>query len=99
MPVYEAVHKLSGGILGARLTYDRPGHRIRQIWFSGDMEVSPRRSVADLEAALYDTSVELLEHNVRAFFAGRSIDMPSLMPEDFIAVTRLAVKQPIVAQS
>lgn len=51
----------------------------------------------DLEAALRDTSVERLEHNVRVFFGGREVGMPMLTPDDFIAVIRLAVKQPIVA--
>ena len=99
MPICEAVHKFPGGMLGVSITYDRPGHRLKQVWFSGDMEVSPQRSVADLEAALSDTSVESVERNVRMFFAGRRVDMPLLTPDDFIAVIRLAAKQPIVAPS
>jgi lipoate-protein ligase A len=98
-PVYEATHDVPGGVLRASLIYDRPRHRIRQIWFSGDINAGPRRTVADLEAALRDTSVERLEHNVRVFFAGHRISMTSLTPEDFIAVTRLAAKQPIVIPS
>jgi lipoate-protein ligase A len=98
-PIYEAAQKFSGGTLAASLIYDRPRHRIKQICFSGDIVVRPRRTIADLEAALCDTSVERLEHNVRAFFMGRSVDMPSLKPDDFVAVIRLAVKQPIVAPS
>ena len=61
--------------------------------------MSPRRVIADLEAALRDTSVERIEHNVRAFFIGRQADMLALTPDDFIAVIRLPVKQPIVASS
>jgi lipoate-protein ligase A len=99
MPVYEAAQKFSGGVLRASLTYDRLTHRIKQVWFTGDIFVSPRRTVADLEAALHDTSVERFEHNVRVFFAGRQADMLALTPDDFIAVIRLAVKQPIMASS
>ncbi len=98
-PINHAMHSFSGGVLKADLIYDRPRHRIQQIWFGGDIVVNPRRSIADLEAALHDTSVERLEHNIRVFFAGRRIDMPLLTPADFFAVTRLAAKQPIVAPS
>jgi len=99
MPVYEAAQKFAGGVLRVSLTYDRLTHRIKQVWFSGDIFVSPRRTVADLEAALHDTSVERLEHNIRMFFAGRQADMLALTPDDFFAVMRLAVKQPITASS
>jgi lipoate-protein ligase A len=98
-PLYEAAQKFSGGTLAASLIYDRPRHRIKQIIFSGDIVVTPRRAIPDLEAALSDTSVERLEHNVRAFFRGRAIDMRSHQADDFVAVIRLAVKQPIVAPS
>lgn len=98
-PIYEAAHKFSGGTLTASLIYDRPRHRVKQIRFSGDIRVSPRRTIADLEAALSDTSVERLEHNVNAFFAGHKVDMAALKADDFVAVIRLAVKQPIVAPS
>ena len=99
MPVYEAGQKFAGGMLRASLTYDRLTHRIKQVWFTGDIFVSPRRVIADLEAALRDTSVERIEHNVRAFFTGRQVDMLALTPDDFIAVIWLAVKQPIVVSS
>jgi len=99
MPVYEAAQKYAGGMLRANLTYDHLAHRVKQVWFTGDVFVSPRRTIADLEAALRDTSVERLERNVRAFFAGRPVDMLALTPDDFIAVMRLAAKQPIVASS
>ncbi len=99
MPVYEAGQKFGGGMLHASLTYDRLTHRIKQVTFTGDIFVSPRRVIADLEAALCDTPVERFEHNVRAFFSGRQVDMLALTPDDFIAVIRLAVKQPIVASS
>jgi hypothetical protein len=60
--------------------------------------IRPQRAVADLEAALRDTAVEHLERNVRAFFAGRAVDMQALAPGDFVAVVRLALKLPLAAQ-
>ncbi len=97
MPIYEAAHAYCGGVLRVSLFYNRPRHRIRRIRFGGDVEAHPRRTILDLEAALHDTSVEGLERNVRAFFAGRAVDMPALQPADFIAAVRLATKQPLVA--
>lgn len=99
MPLYESVQKFAGGMLRASITYDRLTHRIRQVGFSGDIFVNPRRTIADLEATLRDTSVERVEQIVRVFFAGRQVDMLALTPDDFITVIRLAVQQPIVASS
>jgi hypothetical protein len=97
-PVCAAAHKLAGGALNASLVYDRPAHRIKQVWFAYDGLIRPQRAVADLEAALRDTAVEHLERNVRAFFAGRAVDMQALAPGDFVAVVRLALKLPLAAQ-
>lgn len=98
-PICEAAHRYSGGILRVSLIYDRPRRRLLQIWFDGDVAARPRRTIVDLEAALYDTPLDRLEHNVRVFFAGRGADPPSPAPDDFIAVLRLAVGRPIVASS
>lgn len=99
MPIYQAERKFAGGALRASLVYDRRRHRIKQIWFGGDVPVNPRWTIPDLEAALRDTPVERLEHNARMFFAGRDIEMQPLSVDDFIAIMRLAVKQPIVASN
>ncbi len=99
LPLLESVQKYGGGLLRVRLTYDRLTHRIKQVWFGGDIVITPRRTPADLEAALCDTPAERLEHNVSIFFAGRTVDMPALTPDDFTAALRLAVKQPIVVSS
>ena len=59
-------------------------------------------SVADLLAgvpALRDLPLHRLEQKVAQFFAARSVDMLSLTPADFIAVVRLAVKQPLLESS
>jgi lipoate-protein ligase A len=99
LPLLEAVQKFAGGLLRASLAYDRVTHRIKQVWFTGDIFVSPRRTIADLEAALRDTPYARLEHNVRTFFAARQVDMLTLVPEDFVAVVRLAVQPALVPSS
>jgi lipoate-protein ligase A len=97
MPIYGAERKFAGGALRANVVYDRRRHRIKQVAFGGDVPVSLRRTILDLDASLRDTLVERIEEQVRMFFAGRDVDMQSLTADDFTAVLRLAVKQPIVA--
>jgi len=99
MPMLEAVQKFAGGLLRAAVIFDATTQTIRQVWFTGDFFVSPRRIVADLEAALRDTPVDRLETRIRAFFAGREVDMPALAPDDFLAIVRLAVKRPLLARN
>lgn len=96
MPVLEAVQKFAGGLLRAAVVFDALTRTVRQIWFTGDIFVSPRRTVADLEAALRDIPIDRLESRIRAFFSGRQVDMLSLMPDDFVTVVRLALKQPLL---
>lgn len=90
-PLLEAARKFPGGLLRARVAYDRRGRRLRQVWFTGDMIVSPKRLVADLEAHLRNLAVDGLEQSVAAFFAGREADLLGLAPADFAAVVRLAL--------
>ena len=99
MPVLDAAQKFAGGLLRATVLFDTLTQTLRQVWFTGDMFVNPRRTVADLEAALRDTPLDRLEARVRAFFNGRQVDMLSLTPDDFLAVVRLALKQPLLAQN
>ncbi|MBX9811977.1 MAG: hypothetical protein K2Y16_10250 [Burkholderiales bacterium] len=95
MPVLEAVQKFAGGLLRASVAFDTLTQTLRQVWFTGDFFVSPRRTIADLEAALRDTPLDKLESRIRAFFSGRQVDMLSLAPADFVTVVRLALKQPL----
>jgi len=99
MPVLQAAQKFAGGLLRATVLFDTLTQTLRQVWFTGDMFVNPRRAIADLEAALRDTPLDRLEPRVRAFFNGRQVDMLSLTPDDFLAVVRLALKQPLLAQN
>ena len=99
MPTLEAAQKFAGGMLRAAVVFDTLTHTIKQVWFTGDIFMSPRRAIADLEAALRDTPLDRLEPRVRSFFAGREVDMFSLTADDFVAVVRLAVKQPLLANN
>ncbi|MDO8891853.1 MAG: biotin/lipoate A/B protein ligase family protein [Sulfurimicrobium sp.] len=91
MPIVEAVRKFPGGMLRVSLAYDATRRRIAQAWFSGDFFISPRRTVADLEAALRNTPVDQAEKNVRAFFSAHAVDMLLLVPDDFVAVIQEAL--------
>jgi len=55
--------------------------------------------VTDLEAALRDLPLDRLEPKVERFFASRPVDMLTLTPADFVAVVRLALKQPLLASN
>ncbi len=97
MPIVEAEQKFPGGLLRAAVVFDRHTRTIRQVWFTGDFFINPRRTIADLEAALRDLPLDRLEQKVASFFSGRQVDMLTLKPDDFIAVARLALKQPLMA--
>ncbi len=90
-PILEASRKFAGGLLRASLAYDSGSARVRQVWFTGDMFVSPRRAVADLEAVLKDCPVEELEARISGFFALREVDLMTLVPGDFVTVARAAL--------
>lgn len=95
MPMLEAVQKFPGGLLRASVTFDTAAQTLRQVWFTGDVFVNPRRALADLEAALRDLPFDGLERRVEWFFGSRPVDMLSLAPGDFVTVVRMAVKQPL----
>lgn len=99
MPIVEAAQKFAGGLLRAAVSLDTRTQTIKQVWFSGDIFVSPRRTVADLEAALCDTPLERLGQKVERFFADRQVDMLALTPNDFLAVVRAAAGRPLLAQN
>ena len=83
----------------ARILPDRSARRIKQVRFNDDVDMRPWRTLLDLEAALRDTPVDRLAFRVRAFFAGRAVAMPSLTPDDFVAVVRRALALPLIAQN
>ncbi|MHB8847125.1 MAG: lipoate--protein ligase family protein [Burkholderiales bacterium] len=90
-PVLTAVHKFGGGLLRVNIAYDITHHRIKQVWFSGDVFISPRRTLIDLEAALRDSSAERMETTVREFFRARTVDMLGLTPADIVSLLSQAI--------
>jgi lipoate-protein ligase A len=93
MPLLEAMQKFPAGLLRVRVAYDRALGRIKQTWFTGDIFVTPKRLIADLEGALRDTSAQQLSKVVEEFFAAREYDMLGLAPADFTAVLRAALNK------
>ena len=59
--------------------------------FAIDFFISPRRTIADLEACLRDSDAHALQRNVESFFAQRPVDMLGLCAQDFIAVVEAAL--------
>jgi len=91
MPIQQASRKFPGGLLRVSLAFDARAGRVRQVWFSGDFFVSPKRAVADLEAALRNVLLDGIEEIIRSFFARQQADLLMLTPDDFAAVIRQAV--------
>lgn len=92
-PIVEAMQKFPGGLVRVSVAYDRARQRIKQVWFSGDFFVSPKRVIVDLEAALRETDAADCDRRVHAFFAEREVDLLGLQPVDFVAVIELALSQ------
>ena len=90
-PTLTAVRKFSAGLLRVNIAYDQIHHRIKQVWFSGDVFINPSRTLVDLEAALRDTGTDRIATLVNDFFAQRSVDMLSLTPAEIISLLQDAL--------
>lgn len=93
LPLVAAVQKFPGGLVRAGIAYERARDRIRQVFFTGDFFVQPKRAMADLEACLRDTDAARLEENITSFFQARSVDMQGLAPADLLQVAQAALRQ------
>jgi lipoate-protein ligase A len=91
LPVLQAQRQTTGGPLHATLFYDRRARIIRQAWFASEVSITPRRVLADLEAALRHVPVDRLAQRVERFFAELNVEMRPLTPADFVGVVQLAV--------
>lgn len=98
-PILDASRKFPGGLLHVALTHDRDIDRVSQVWFTGDMFVSPRRAIADLESTLIDCPVHELGDRVRGFFAARRVDMLNLEADDFVSVMHGALENRALSKS
>ena len=97
-PTLQATLKLPAGLVEVRVNYDAARQRILQLWFSGDFFISPRRTIADLEACLRDSDVHAVQRNVETFFAQRTVDMLGLCAQDFVAVIQSALASKAISQ-
>ena len=86
-----ATQKFTGGLISVSVDFDAAAGRIKQVWFSGDFFVTPRRAVLDLEAALRNVALERLEATVAQFFAARDVDSLLLDPVSFARIVRQAL--------
>jgi lipoate-protein ligase A len=84
-PLLEALHRCPGGSLRAQVLYDVHKECVKQVWYSGDFFVNPRRAVLDLEAALRDTPLTQLRPRLHGFFDSHSAEMLLMTREDFLA--------------
>lgn len=92
-PTLEAAIKFPAGLVRVRVNTDQARHRIQQLWFTGDFFVSPRRTIADLEACLRNSAVVALRANIEIFFAQHPVDMLGLSATDFCTVIETALAQ------
>jgi len=83
-PLIEGMHKAEGGLLRVALALDLPKRRIKQVWFTGDFFVNPKRMIADLEAVLRDSPLDGVDQTVYEFFRSYPVEMLRLRPADFV---------------
>jgi len=91
-PTLAASQKFAAGLLQVNVAYDQVKQRIKQVWFSGDVFISPRRTLVDLEAALRDSHIDNVDAIVLDFFAQRNVDMLTLTPEDILGLIKMAIQ-------
>lgn len=82
-PTVAGLHKCEGGLLRAALAIDLSRNRIKQVWFTGDFFVNPRRLVVDLEAVLRNSPLNSFRRTVDEFFLHYPVEMLMLRPADF----------------
>jgi hypothetical protein len=91
-----AVHARDGVAVSACVVFDS-ARIIRHVWFTG-CTLRPASALADLEAALCDVAADRVDRKVRSFFSSRPVHCQRCAPEDFVAVVRRAVDQPLLAR-
>ena len=91
-PLLESIIKSEGGLLRTSLLMDANRRRIKQVWITGDFFVTPKRLIADLEAALKDSLADELNLNIKSFFESYDAEMLMLKPVDFENSIRAAIQ-------
>ena len=92
MPLRKATLRAPGGTLQAEMLWDSYGNRVRQVHFSGDYFVQPRRAIVDLEAALRNVHLNDVDGVIEGLFEKQAVDGFGLQPEHFATVLRMAAK-------
>lgn len=91
-----AVFAREGACVSACVVFDA-SRMIRHVWFTG-CTLRPAGALADLEAALCDVPADRVDGKVRGFFSSRAVRCEQCAPDDFVAVVRRAVDQPLLAR-
>ncbi|MEE8431989.1 MAG: DUF116 domain-containing protein [Candidatus Desulfatibia sp.] len=88
-----AFSKSKGGLLHLTGRFDVPKGRLKQILVTGDVFVTPKRLLYDMENALKDTKVERVISELTDFLDGYEFEGVELSEQDFIsAVGKLIEK-------
>ncbi len=84
--VLRSIYKVPGGLIRTTLVVDIPNKRIQAALITGDFFIFPNRVIYDMEAVLKDAPLEKakLEKILAQFFNSREIEMPGIVPQDFI---------------
>lgn len=83
-PMMAGLFKAPGGLIRMHAMVDTFKNRLMQIQITGDFFIQPRRTVADLEAALRNSALDDVANGMRSFFLGREVDMLGLTVDDFV---------------
>ncbi len=87
----QGMHRCDGGLIYANVVFEPAARLLRQVWFHGDFFVSPRRLVADMEAALRNTPLADLRATLAGCFAARAAHGIGLGADDFATAVENAV--------
>ena len=80
------VGRNKNGNLKAHVRLEGPrSNRLREVIFTGDIFVTPPRTLMDLEAHLRGVNIDNLEAQTHAFFSNTNIGMLSIQPAEFCA--------------
>lgn len=91
-PVHSASQRFAGGSLQVNIALNSVQQRLKQVWFSGDVFINPRRTLIDLECALRDVLVDRMDEVVLSFFADKNVDMLALTPRNIIELLHAALQ-------
>ncbi len=93
METIHSLYKSKGGILRASGRFDLDKARLKQLLITGDIFVSPKRTLYDIEAVLKDCRVSQVIPVLKRFLDSYRFDGVVVTDDDFVAsVTKLIEK-------